>query len=298
MNTKYKQKTRCLGIPVPWYGDNIIPEQEMKKYQIIENMILAATQGVQNVVFDDGSYAVEKEADGRYRVVLRATGPSPSAEGISNGVYFQAPSTVVWSGLKQGGIYNLYLQAGRKTYEDCSAVRAVSSAFQKKGLLMATVDLNGDVGSINKMPDGKVYSADSARHSGDRENPHGVELYQDSLTINEKLVLGADAAIVFGGQRVTSPQLLDAICHVAGHRIQLLDLTSPGPEGEVVEVKEMERVSFVQVQRKVMGALNGTVGDIGIGYYGENPDVNLPNEFAIYNSGDEGIPLKAMILCM
>ena len=50
----YKQKTPHLGIPVVGNRDRISPDVEMRKYTIIENMLIAGTQGLTEVVFDDG----------------------------------------------------------------------------------------------------------------------------------------------------------------------------------------------------------------------------------------------------
>jgi len=110
--------------------------------------------------------------------------------------------------------------------------------------------------------------------------------------------LGDKAALEFAGKRITGPELADAMYHIAGQQIKLLNLMSPGSAGEVIEVPDMTEVKFVQVQRRTGGVMSGTVGDIGIGYYGDDPNVNLPNEFAIYNTGDKDLPLKSFLLCM
>jgi hypothetical protein len=295
----YNQKTRYLGIPVVGYGNTIIPEVELRKYQIIENMLLAGTQGVRNVVFDDGSYRLEKESDGMFLVSLSATGASPSAEGMANGIYFKAPPQVVWGGLAAGFQHFLYLTTSVKTYADHEEVRAVSSIHPlENGLLMASAELRGaGPVSLDTYPDGKVYSADVARHVSDWENPHGRKLRQDELVVTGRLVLSDEAVIDVGGKSVSGPGLLDAFYHVAGQKLKILDLSSPGPAGEVVRVEGVNGVSLVSVTRRAVGKLSGVLGEVGIGYHGDDPAVNLPEEFSVYNSGDEGVSIRAVALC-
>ena len=123
----YKQKTAYLGIPVVGFDDHIEPETELRKYQIIENMLIAGTQGVKCCVFDDGDYRIERQADGQYEVTLSATGGSPSASGMVGGAYFFTTDQLKWSDLKAGEMHYLSLTGSYKTFANPSRVRTVSS---------------------------------------------------------------------------------------------------------------------------------------------------------------------------
>jgi hypothetical protein len=298
----YKQKTRYLGIPVIGYGNRIIPEQELKKYQVIENMLLAGLGGVKSCVFDDGSYSLESESDGSFRVVLGATGSSPGAEGIAGGVYFHVES-VRWDGLKAGSKHYLYLATSSKTYEDCSAVSAVSSVHPgvegDGSLLMAVVDLQGAVGSVDADPDGKLYSSDLARHVGDSENPHGRVLRQDGVVVSESLSFEDEAVIKVGETFFQASLLPEAISVVSGRKLKKVDFDSSGPVGMVVKVNGAAEVwAVLSVHRRAAGKIPvGNLGEVSIGYHGEDGLADEANEFVVYNGGGAGLPLRAVVMC-
>lgn len=308
----YKKKTPLLGIPVPWYKDRIHPETEYRKACIIENMLIAGTAGVKNALFDDGSYRLETETEDTYQVRLSATGPSPSAEGMVGGAYFKAPSTLIWPELKVGRKYFLYIKGQTGLYEDYSRIRTSASTHRVElgGLLMAVVDLREKVPELNKEPDGKLYTADLARHMNDYENPHGRRLYQEELVVTEKLILRKEGP----GQPVVQIEVeeddvrefpasafSDAIGHLAGKRVEVVDFKSGGPEGVVVRIRDVEnpktKIFYVEVQRRVTGAFSTGVGEIGVGYMGQDPNVDENLEFAVYNTGEAGIEMRAIIYC-
>lgn len=307
----YKRKTPLLGIPVPWYGDRIHPETEMRRACIIENMLVAGTAGVREALFDDGSYRLETEVDETYLVRLSATGPSPSAEGMVGGAYFKAPSVLVWKGLQQGKKYFLYLKGQSGLFEDCSRVRAAASERLSEfgGLLMAVVDLTGETPELDKEPDGKLYASDLARHANDIENPHGRRLYQEELVVTEKLILRKEGP----GQPVVQIEVEEedvrefpasafsgAIAELAGRRIEVIDFQSAGPDGIVLKIKSDNpnaKILYAQVQRRVTGSFRGGVGEIGIGYFGEDSKVDENLEFAVYNTGDAGTEMRAIVYC-
>lgn len=301
----YKQRTKLFGLPVIGLGDRIQPELELQKYQIIENLLVAGTQGVKNCVFDDGTFRLDRETDETYYVALSASGMSPSAHGIVGGAYFCAPARLKWEGLKNGYRYWLYLRGNPKTFEDPSEVRAVTSQYQLEGdvVLLATVDLGSETPVVNPNPDGKIYSEDLARHISDCENPHGRSLFQDELTVRSKLILHdgddeAEVEILKDGQPMSFPaaSFAEAVSVLAGRRIEFMDVESPGSSGRLIEVKEAGAVRFV-LASKVRGEKPFQVGEVSVGYHGVDPNVNLPNEFMLYNDGAVGAPLRLMIFC-
>jgi len=297
----YNRRTRHLGLPVLWYGDRIIPEQELKKWNVVENMLLGGMGGVRSCVFDDGSYRLEPEPGGSFRVTVSATGASPGAEGVHDGVYFKT-EMVSWEGLKAGHSYHLYLTLSARTYEDCSAVRAASLTYPRDGvgLLMAVVDLTSEPGSVNADPDGKLYSSDLSRHVGDSENPHGRKLRQDEVVVSKVLELGPESVVRIGEDEFPASMFPAAVAEVGGRRVERVDLDSPGPSGTVVKVngaREVWAVVSVHV-RASRGLPSGDVGEIGIGYHGEDPEADDKDEFVVYNGGDPGLPLRAVVICV
>jgi len=295
----YKNRTPYLGIPVPGLKDRIMPEIELLKYRIIENMLVAGTQGVKNVVFDDGDYALERESDDTFEVVLRATGHSPSARGMVGGAYFDAPPEVRWSGLVAGRRHLLYVKAKEGVFADPSKVRAVSSDHGLAvgtAILMATVDLRESEPSVDPCPDGKMYSADVARHASDVENPHGKELHQDVLVMRRTLALEDSSKIVLrSGDQEVSLAVADLMEALAGcGRPEIMDVSSPGSAGVVVKCAS-GRISAVTVTRIASGDLSGKLGETAIGYHGEDDRADDPEEFVLYNTGDAGLPLRLIV---
>jgi hypothetical protein len=139
-----------------------------------------------------------------------------------------------------------------------------------------------------------------AHHVGDSENPHGRELKQDEVAVSEVLSFGDGAVVKVGGASFPAAALLAATTsNVEGRRVEKIDFDSPGPLGLVVKVKGVGGIwSVLSIHRRVASAKpKGTVGDVMIGYFGEDTLADEKNEFVIYNSGDAGLPLRAVVLC-
>lgn len=292
----YRQKTPHLGIPVVGHRDRIMPDVEMRKYRIIENMLIAGTQGLTEVVFDDGSYALEKDGD-QYAVSVRAGGTYPSMHGVVGGFYFRAASKVAWDGLKPGYAYLLYVKATPSTPHDHSSVRLTASTVRlgKGSLLMAYVDLREEVPEVDTQPDGKVYSQDVARHASDSSNPHGVSLEQDELVVTKELRLGPGALVDVDGHVMQAPDFAGAANALVGRKVQRIDFESGGAAGVVV--RAAGKVVFASAQRRVTGALEGVAGEVAVGYFGEDDSVDAEGEFKVYNTGTEGLPMRALVIC-
>jgi len=211
---KYKQKTRRLGIPVVGYDDCILPEMELKKYQIIESMLLAGLKGAVNAIFNEGDMTVRKGENGKFSVILSATGAHPSATGSSGGAYFEAPSSVVWDGLDDGYSYFLYLKGSQKTFEEPSEVRPVSSPrrmYDNTSVLIARVDLKGETPFLDRYPEGKISARDLAAHVTDTENPHGEILMQDVVVVRKKIVIDPDAFLEIGSVSIPASALVELL---------------------------------------------------------------------------------------
>jgi hypothetical protein len=280
---------------------------ELQRFQIIENMLLAGTKGVRNCVFDDGLLELNPETDSTYVATARATGHSPSVIGMVGGAYFEAPAIVTWPGLKKGYFYYLYIRGTNKTFEDFNEVKAVSSTYTVEGdnLLIATADCRSEQPKLEPYPDGKLYSEDLALHINDVENPHGRELLQDTLYVRQKLALyspegnPAIVEVLVDGKPVSvSPAAIPgAIAELAGRQVIVVDFETAGPAGRIIEVKSTAKIVFMQVSRSGNGKLVGSVGESAVGYFGVDPVLHLETEFSFYNTGDAGIPMRALIYC-
>jgi hypothetical protein len=291
----YRQSTPHLGMPVVGKGDRISADVEMRKALIIENMLIAGTQGLTEVVFDDGTYKLIKDGD-RYEVSVTAGGTYPSMHGIVGGFYFKGAPKVKWTNLKLGYTYNLYVKATPKTPHENSAIRLTSSPVMlgKGSLLMATVDLRADIPSVNTNPDGKVYSADVARHASDSSNPHGRILEQEELLISKALVLSVNANVQIGDVVISAEEFAKTAGLLVGSKTIIVDFETSGIDGVLLSVDG--KVKGVEVHRR--GALDDfIVGEISIGYFGEDDSVDKDSEFMVYNREGSGIKMKAIITC-
>lgn len=276
----YKNRTPYFGIPFPSSGQGIYESEERRKYTIIENMLIAGVQGLSDVVYDDGQYSLGIDADVA-TVSLQASFSYPSAEGLAGKAYFKARKEIKWEGMKRGGCYFLYIRPTTKTFEDPSDIRLVVSnrVLPPGAVLMATLDWTGESPILNSEPDGKVYSGDIAKHASDSVNPHGQNLEQDNLIVNEKLIVRGDLILQSS---------------IIGKKLVYMDIKSGGPKGVIVTTPDV--VWHVVAQRLVSDSFDGEVGDIGIGYFGSNSAVDKPEEFILYNSRDIGIPLRCLVI--
>jgi hypothetical protein len=162
MRNGYKQRTRKLGIPVLGAGDGILADVEMHKWQIVENLLLAATRSVRSAVFSEGSWTC-RQIDGEVSAIVSASAAShvPSICGVSQGIYFHGGQNVIWRNLKPGVRNYLYVATERATLLNPLVFRAYSTVGRRDGardLLVASVDLTGDKPVIDAEPDGKARS--------------------------------------------------------------------------------------------------------------------------------------------
>lgn len=293
----YKQKTPYLGIPVLGTGDRIKPQVELRKYTIFENMLIAGTQGMKEVVFDDGDYQVESDGD-QFVVNVRAGGTYPSIHGMVGGFYFRAPARVKWEGLKANRFYYLYIRPTPNTPHENWSVRAVSSTYQldKDSLLVATIDFTKEVPVLDSNPDGKIYSQDVARHASDSSNPHGRQVIQDELTIQKLLRFSEGAKIEIAGSAIPLDDFVKAAASMAGSRTEVIDFET-GEDGMVV-LRASGKVLSVEVhQRGDIRLRELGPGSTAIGYFGEDDNADEECEFVVYNTGDKGMPMRALVVC-
>jgi hypothetical protein len=285
----YKQRTKFFGIPVVGDGDGVWPEVELRKYQIIENLLVAGLKGMKSCIFDEGDMTLEKRQDGSFSAVMRPSGNAPALEGIAGNAYFLVSDAIVWDNLQAGKIYYLYATRTPHTFSDASSLRAFASEYEqgKLSVLVGIADLRASKPCVNRNPSGKVVIDDLMEHPLQGENPHGKSLIQDEIIVRKSLVLGdgedMNVTLRSGKEKVTVP----IACLVPSAKV----FVTKGMEGVIVT--SSARVAFVQASR-VSGSL-GKTGEISIGYFGQDAKVPDENSFVIYNDGDSDITMRALI---
>ena len=328
------KKTPGLGLAAYGNRDQLNPEIEYKKLVILENAIAGATRGVKNAVFDEGHFSLRQEADNIFCVVVSATGYRPSLIGVVNGSFFEGRALLSWNNLARGKKHFLYVNWSRNLPEDRNAIRLFSSTVAKKSngkaLLVATADLRKDPPELCLNPDGKVYSADIASHASDAKNPHGPKLEQDELLIRRTLQflleneVGRGAPIEVDDRLETSvpivrtngelllqdkrsiqqmtdeenssliygKSLVGAINKALANLLVFVELESAGLAGKKVELPEelgVKEIVSVNVDRMMGDDFpKSKLGEVAV-------EIGDGGTFAVYNSGDAGIPLRATV---
>lgn len=295
---QYKQATKYFGIPVPGWKDGIWPELELLKWQMVENLLLASMRGAVNAIFREGNMAIRQEADGSYSVRLTAASNEPSCQGSVGGAYFDAPSAITWSGLQAGQSYYLYIKGSTKTFHDASDVTTVASPTRlvtRYVTLVAKADLMTEKPTLDRNPPGKVNARDLAQHVLDYANPHGEKLTQDELLVSKRLAIGDgnDAILEFdvNGQ-VTAMPLSKFVSALTSTRT-FTDFVSGGTNG--VTLTATGKVVYASVVRTKPD--DRAAGEVVVGFHGLHPAVKSPNQIIVWNSGAEGVAMRAMLIC-
>jgi len=295
---QYKQSTKYFGIPVPGWNDGIWPELELLKWQMVENLLVSAMRGNVNSIFREGDYRITRDGDGTYTVRLSASGNEPSLQGAIAGAYFEAPSSIVWTGLQDFSEYYLYVKGSPKTFYDAAEISTVSSEVRilsKYVTLVGKVDLRCNNPSIDRNPPGKVNARDLASHVLDYDNPHGDKVTQDEILVRKHLALGdgndLDLELDVNGEVTHIP--LSQVVAALKTTNTFADFVSGGKEGVVLTAPG--KITFVNVTRTSVDPQNA--GETAIGFYGIDSKVKSPNQAIVYNFGEAGISMRAMIVC-
>ena len=295
---QYKNKTSFFNIPVASKGEKISSKEERRKANIIENQLLAATRGVKCCVFEDGEYNAIQQGDGTYNIILSSVGFNKALEGMVNGGYVKSNSTVKWTGLKQGGMYYLYIKYTDKLYEDPEAF--IATSFPKKKdlsvssfLLLAVADLTKDKPYVNPNPDGKVYTQDIEGHVSDYTNPHGNNLYQEKITLMKELRFEKG----FGKNKQTISILNENNIDDFLIRTTVMDVQSGGKNGVSIVIDNAEEILSAHVVQLKDNVESKYIGDVLIGLSGTDGSVMSKNQVIIYNENDNcGIPIRVTVI--
>lgn len=284
----YKQRTKHFGIPVIGYKDSLWPELELRKYTIIENLLLAATKGATNCVYEEGIMSISVQESGTYSVRLAATGSRCSAMGMAGGAYFRTNNAIEWADLVSGYVYFLYVKSNPKTFLDPTDIRTVASRVrlsESNVVLFGRIDLRGSTVKLDTNPPGKINAFDIISHVSDTENPHGEKMFQDEITVSKKLILQGDIEVEGEQEKAIVPveEFLSMVKNYS--KMKIIDFKSGGPKGATLECGFP--VKFASVSRSG-SRVDGVTGEVSIEYLGNN--------IVIFNTGDRGIEMKAVVL--
>ena len=187
----YKKHTSHYGIPYISNMEMMEAGEEEKAAKIIDNMLYAATFGVDKAVFEDGSYRLTLEKNGLYTLsVVPYNGYS--FLGIVNYCLFSSKNVKKIYDLRSGNKYYIYVfyQEDLSTnpenfYLKSSTYKLINDS--SLSIHVATVDLTGIEPKIDEEPYSRKYTQGIVNHIQDKTNPHGRILYQDELQILKQL---------------------------------------------------------------------------------------------------------------
>lgn len=189
----YKKHTSHYGIPYISNMEMMEAGEEEKAAKIIDNMLYAATFGIDKAVFEDGNYRVNLEADGLYTLsVIPYNGYS--FLGIVNYCLFSSKEIKQIKNLRSGNKYFIYVfyQDDLSTNPENFYLKSSIYKLQDTSSLsihVATIDLTGIEPKIDEEPYTRKYTSNIVAHIKDNTNPHGRTLYQDILQVSENLYL-------------------------------------------------------------------------------------------------------------
>ncbi len=187
----YRQKTRHFTFPVLGYGDTILPETEIAKWQLVENLFMACLRGEQTAIFHEGDLVLFRDRkQGSIYARMESIGNGVICNGMAAGRYFEAKNPIVWGPLQSGGFYYLYISTTVETDADYSKFDAYVSNTRAPAdgvVLVATVDMRKETYLIDRYPEGKNAPMALNRHIEDNTPPHGELLRQTNLVVENTI---------------------------------------------------------------------------------------------------------------
>ena len=287
----YKNETQFYKIPVVGEDDVLSEEIEVRKWNIVENQLMAANMGLSCCVFEEGEYRLIDNVNGTYSVMIVGTGQHPSLVGILNGGYVHSKKPIVWQGLKKNVEYHLYITYTQNLYEKgdsfSTAMKRMRVDSTSTSLYLARVDCRQTPPVVDLKPDGKIYSHNIAVHANDDTNAHGVKMYQDELVILKRLTFdhNTKGAVVLYNEEGTGE--LNSTFKAK----KIIKKTMSGGLDGVELPMEASKVHLVQVEESVSGKPTFSLGNIAVQYPKEKDQ-----PITIYNDGSEGVPIRVFVL--
>lgn len=189
----YKKCTKHYNIPYISSMEMMEAGEEEKAATIIDNMLYAATFGVDKAVFEDGNYRLKLQQNGLYTLsIIPYNGYS--FLGIVNYCLFSSQETKYVKDLYSGNKYYIYVFYHNDLSINPENFYLKSSIYKLNdnsplSIHVATVDLTGIEPKIDEEPYVKKYTTNIVGHIKDNSNPHGRTLHQDILNVYEELYL-------------------------------------------------------------------------------------------------------------
>jgi hypothetical protein len=237
--------------------------EEERAAKIIDNMLYAATFGVDKAVFEDGNYRVNLQEDGLYTLsIIPYNGYS--FLGIVNYCLFSSENTLQINDLRSGNKYFIYVFYKDDLSTNPENFYLKSSTYKLNdnsplSIHVATVDLTGIEPKIDEEPYARKYTSNIVAHIKDNTNPHGRTLYQDILNVSEKI-------------------------YVEGYKINIytykeIEFTSNKKTYEFEFEKEIEYVSYMNLSfpQSIYFELNGK--NLKINTEGKEGSIKIKVEF-------------------
>ena len=259
----YKNKTEHFGIPFMSKGETVDAVMEERAARIIDCALFVANHGLSKGLFDDGKYVLRKDDEKSYSLLVYPL-PNYSVLGILNYRLFYAKEMIEFKDMRIGHKY--YIYASYRLEIDVDPTKFIRNVSMEKKpvnndnhVYLAEVDLTGAEPVVNENPDNKMYLDEVLAHTKKNENPHGENLIQNTLQINDELTV--KESIIYKTIYVTN------IFSGAGY---------------ATEMKFESRPIFANVM-----PMEDNAGHIWIKIEG--------NSVFIYNNGIGGIPFKAEI---
>lgn len=187
----YKNKTNFYRIPVMGAGDVMTEQQNWKQMSIVDNLLYASTFGCSQCFLQQGDYTIDLNTDG-YFCYLLISPYNPggfSLMGILNYRMFYSKDVKKVGPLYDDLRYYIYVEYDEimEINPEGFSINCYTSRQEPNDsrMLLCVVQtgrnpkLNTDVN--------KIYSKNILSHTKDNTNPHGSDLYQENLVVNNSL---------------------------------------------------------------------------------------------------------------
>ena len=189
----YKNKTKFYRIPVMGAGDRMTESQNMKQWSIVDNLLYTATFGCQKCFLEQGKYSLQFSSSGRScNLVIQPVGNDGfSLMGMLNYRLFYSKDRLVIGTMFADMQYYVYVEYEESMETNPFAYQINFYNYQKQvnkyRMLLCIVRTTKD--PVIDLDVNKVYSKNILAHTMDITNPHGKNLYQDNLFVDNKLML-------------------------------------------------------------------------------------------------------------
>lgn len=189
----YKNKTKFYRIPTLGYGDVITEEEEVKKMNIIDNLLYASTFGSSKYILEEGEYNLEPYDEGYVLTIKKPFGGKYNILGVVNyRLFFSTEEKIRSPKMIEGNLWFVYVEYNSFVEDNPTRFDLIAKPVpveeSNKYLLVAKVDLT-DKNNFKIITDtDKIYAKNILAHTADNTNPHGKRLLQEELYLQGRRV--------------------------------------------------------------------------------------------------------------